>query len=416
MKKRIIFAASLFFQSVYGQVLPLDSILFTIEKNNPELKVYDAQISALNEYAKGARALDPPQVGAGFFMTPYNPSMWGADEMNGYEGMGSFMISAQQMFMNRQKRDANAKYMGSMQSVDSAMKKSMRNEIFAMGKMNYYEYVILQKKLNVLRQSEELINYLIKSTELRYTYGMDKLNAYYKAKAMLAEVQSMQIMSSQEANEKIVLLNTLMNRDKNFQFQPDTTIVIKQYETMKIDSFSITKSRSDYAALSKEINLLQNKANYELSKRNPDFGVRFDHMFPFGIQPQQFSLMLMVTIPLAPWSSKMYSATAKGLVIEKEVVNEKQRSLINQVQGKIEIYQIQISAKKKQLALTQNVLIPAMKKNYETELLAYEQNTKMLFMVLDAWQNLKMAQLTYFDQLMDIINLQVKFERELEIK
>ena len=407
---------SLFSLSANSQVMSLDSILTVVERNNPELKIYDAQIAALNEYAKGARALDPPQVGGGFFMTPYNPGMWGADEMEGYEGMGSFMISAQQMFINRQKRDANAKYMGSMQSVDSAMKRSMRNEMFAMTKMNYYEYAILQKKLDVLEQSEELINDLIKTTELRYTYGMDKLNAYYKAKAMLADIQSMKIMTTQEANEKKIMLNTLMNRDKNFQFEPDTVINVKTYESMKVDSILISRSRSDYNALSKEINLLQTKADYELSKRNPDFGIRFDHMFPFGTQPQQFSLMLMVTIPLAPWSSKMYTASVKGLAFEKEAIREKQQSLVNQVQGKIEIYQVQINAKKKQLELTENILLPAMKKNYDTELLAYEQNTEMLFMVLDAWQNLKTAQLTYYDQLMGIINLQVQFEKEMEIK
>ena len=48
--------------------------------------------------------------------------------------------------------------------------------------------------------------------------------------------------------------------------------------------------------------------------------------------------------------------------------------------------------------------------------LAYEQNTEELFMVLDAWQNLKLMQLSYVDQLMELISLQTQYENQLEIK
>lgn len=51
-----------------------------------------------------------------------------------------------------------------------------------------------------------------------------------------------------------------------------------------------------------------------------------------------------------------------------------------------------------------------MKKNYELSLLAYEQNTEELFMVLDAWQNYKLIQLSYYDQLMELLALQIEYE------
>jgi cobalt-zinc-cadmium efflux system outer membrane protein len=54
--------------------MSLENILNEIEKNQPELKKYDAKINAYDTYASGAKALDAPQVGAGFFMTPYNPT------------------------------------------------------------------------------------------------------------------------------------------------------------------------------------------------------------------------------------------------------------------------------------------------------------------------------------------------------
>ena len=398
-----------------AQTLSLDTILHTITQNNQELKYYDARIGAYNAYAKGARAFDPPQVGAGFFMTPYNPQMWKPDGMNNSDGMGSFMISAQQMFMNPHKLNANATYMNSMSGVDSAMQNSMRNEMFAMAKMNYYEWMLMKKKLVVLNESEELLIYLIKATELKYTYGMDKLNSYYKAKAMLGEMQTMKVMVEQEIKQKMIVLNTLMNRDKNIPFDIDSNYVLKNYEIGSPDRVAIVKSRSDYTVLSKNINVLKTKQNYEYSKRRPDFGVKYDHMLAFGTQPQQFSLMAMVSIPIVPWSSKMYKSNVAGLDFEIEATKIKQLSFINQVGGNIENIRVKIKSKKQQMELSVKIIIPSMSKNYETELLAYEQNTGMLFMVLDAWQNLKVVQLMYLDQVMEILSLQTEFEKQLEI-
>lgn len=400
---------------INAQKMSLDSILNIIKINNSELGSYDAQINAYNEYAKGAKSLEPPQLGAGFFMTPYNPKMWVPDAMNNADAMGSFMISAQQMFMNPKKLNANATYMKGMSAIDSAMQKSIRNELFSMAKMNYYEWLFMKKKLLVLNESEELLNYLIKATELKYTYGMDKLNSYYKAKAMLGEIQTMKVMVEQEIKQNIIALNTLMNRDKNSSFDIDTNYVLKNYELNVIDSSSIIKNRSDYSVFSKNINLLKTKQSYEHSKRLPDFGIKYDHMVAFGKAPQQFSIMAMITIPIVPWSAKMYKSTVAGLDFEIKSVKEKQDNFVNQVSGNLEEIKIQIKGKKQQIALSEKIIIPSMNKNYQTELLAYEQNTEMLFMVLDAWQNLKVVQLMYLDQLMELLSLQIQYEKQMEI-
>jgi len=412
----IITGVFLFPRKISAQVLTIDSILNAIEKNQPELKVYDAKINAINTYAEGAKSLDPPQVGGGFFMTPYNPQMWMADPAMNTNGMGSFMLSAQQMFMNPKKLNANAEYMKSMSGVEMEMKKSMRNELFSMAKMSYYEWVLLKKKLKILKESEDILKYLIESTELRYKYGMDKLNAYYKTKGMLGDIQNMTVMANQEISQKMVELNTLMNRNKNIVFDIDTTLNYKNYENVVVDSSSIIAARSDLRALKQNENVLRTKQNYELSKRLPDFGLKYDHMLAFGTQPQQFSLMAMVTIPIAPWSRKMYKSTVSGLNYEIESLKLQQQGFVNTVSGNLENLKIKIKSKKLQIELSEKTIIPSMRRNYETALLAYEQNTEELFMVLDAWQNLKLMQLSYIDQLMELVTLQTQYENQLEIK
>jgi outer membrane protein TolC len=401
---------------MFSQVMSLENVLNEIEKNQPELKKYDAKINAYDTYATGAKALDAPQVGAGFFMTPYNPQMWKADPAMNTNGMGSFMLSAQQMIMNPKKLNANSNYMKSMSGIEKEMKGSMKNELFSMAKMSYYEWVVLKRRKTILMESESILKYLIESTELRYKYGMDKLNAYYKAKGMLGDVQTMMVMTNQEINQKMIELNTLMNHDKSLSFDVDTLIKFNEYENVLVDSAAIMSARSDFKILKQSENLLRTKQTFENSKRLPDFGLKYDHMLAFGKQPQQFSLMAMVTIPIAPWSSKMYQSTVKGLNYEIEASKFEQQGFVNNVSGTIENIKVKIKNKKQQIELSEKVVIPSMKKNYETTLLAYEQNTEELFMVLDAWQNLKLMQLNYIDQLMELVELQIQYENQLEIK
>lgn len=401
----------------WAQVLTIDSVLNRIEKNNPELKMYDAQINAYNAYADGAKSLEPPQIGGGFFMTPYNVSMWkGEGEQSASPGMGSFMISAQQMFSNSKKLNANASYMQSMSSVEKETKNATKNEMFGMAKMNYSELQVMKKKLKILNESEELINYLIQSTEIRYTYGMDKLNSYYKAKAMLGDIRQMILMTNVEIKQALVNLNTLMNRDKNMEFETDTAIVLKNYEVSMIDTSAISASRSDYKVLEQNINLLKTKQIYEQSRLRPDFGIKYDHMFAFGTQPQQFSLMAMMTIPMVPWSSKMYKSSVAGLNYEIEAVTSQQQAMLNNTSGTLHSLKSQIKNKKEQISLYEKTIIPSLRKNYQVTLLAYEQNTEELFMALDAWQNLKVAQLGYLELLNNLLQFQVQYEKELEIK
>jgi outer membrane protein TolC len=399
---------------INAQVLPLDSITAKILSNNPELKMYNSQIKAMDTYAQGARAWEAPKIGAGFFMTPYRSSMWGADKAMGYNGMGNIMIQAEQMIPNPAKIKANENYMKAMSSVESSNKDFTQNSLIAEAKINYIEWVILKKKQNVLKTNESLINYIIKTSEIRYPYEQEKLNTIYKAKASLAEINAMQLMIENDIQQKKIELNRLMNRDKNSDFDIDTTITIKNYELEIIDTANIGSKRSDVKSIEKSIALNNYKQKYEWSKSKPDFSIQYGHMFAFGNNPNLFSLMGMVSIPIAPWSSKMYKSTHAGLAFQKQAYQNQKDYIINETAGRLASLKSKIQNKKSQLKIYEKSILPALEKNYKVTLLAYEQNTEDLFVVLDARQSLQMTQLEYYNQLQELLLLQVEYEKEIE--
>ncbi|MEO6814273.1 MAG: TolC family protein, partial [Ginsengibacter sp.] len=259
-----IFALSLITINTYGQKkMSLENIFSLIENNHPEMKLYDAQIRSQDEAAKGARSWMPPEFGTGFFMTPYNIGLTKA--MGAEKGMGSYEISASQMFPNKKEQNANAIYMQAISTVGKENKKVALNELYAAAKQNYYDWLVIEKKQAVLDDNEKLLNFMIQSTELRYKNNLGKLNAYYKAKAELGKIENQREVLRNEVRQKQILLNTLMNRDKNENFVVDTNYTIKDYNA--IDSNYLIQARSDIRAVAQELQINQLQLNLEKTKQ-----------------------------------------------------------------------------------------------------------------------------------------------------
>jgi outer membrane protein TolC len=394
--------------------LSLPDVLSSITTNHPDLKGFDAQIRSLDEAAKGAKTWEPPLLSTGLWMTPYNPSTW-KKQNDGSPGMGQYMISAEQMFPNTKMQNAELKYMQSMSMVEKERKNAMVNELYAQAKKSFYQWIVIKKKLKVLEQNEKVLDFMIKDAELRYKNNLGKISAYYKAKASLGNIQTIRIMLENEITQKRISLNTLMNRDKNVMFDIDTAYAIQDYSSIQFDSTTFLNSRSDIKAVDSEIQLTGLQQEVEKAKQRPEFGVRFDHMFGFGGLPMQYSLMGMVKLPISQ-STRASRANIESLKWKAESLHQQRQGLINEASGMAEGMKNEIASRKKQIEVYENNIIPALRKNFQTMQVGYQNNTEEMFELYDAWEALNTTQLQYLDQLLQLLVMQADLEKILEVK
>jgi len=396
-----------------AQTLSLDNVLSTIKTNNPQLKMYDADIQSMDAAAKGARSWMAPQIETGFFMTPYNTQMWKANEMN--PGMGNYMLGVTQMIPNASKLNANENLMKAMSSVENENKNYTLNQLNALAKTYYYEWIIIKKKIKIAQDNLQLLEYMIKSMEIRYQYNMDKLPSYYKAKSQLATLQSMIVMLENDISQRKYMLNTLMARNKNEDLEIDSNYEIKDFNLFETDLSSYINNRSDIKAIDKTKDINKLKTEVERVATRPEFGVKYDHMFAFGNQPQQFSLLGMITIPMS-WSTKMNKANMESYRIKNESLDWQKQMIANEASGMIKGMNAEFLNLKKQYQITQDNIIPALKRNYDTAILAWQNNTGDLFIALEAWEAMNMTQIDALDKLKSILVAQVEIEKQLETK
>lgn len=405
----IVLTLSITFSSS-AQVITLDSVLSAINKKNPMLQEYDNKVKALNTYTEGAKSWMAPMVGAGTFMTPY-PGQMLLDERD----KGSFMVSVEQNIPNPAKLNANKNYFASRASVEEQGRARQFNTLRAEAKTLYYQWLVSEEKMKILKENERIMELMLKISRIRYPYNQGSLGNIYKAEGRFHEVKNMQTMTLGEIDEKQFRLKSLMNLPLDAQIKVDTsTRVAYEPNQLIYDTASLGQQRSDVRQINKTIDVMRFNQQLQRSQAKPDFRIRFDHMQPLGNMPTQFTAMAMVSIPIAPWSSKMYISEVKGMQYDIEAMKRGREAILIEARGMLAGMAAKLARMKEQLNNYETKIIPAFRKNYETVMLAYEENREQLPLVIIAWEALNMAQMQYVEKLDEYYNMIVSYEKELE--
>ncbi len=402
-----IVALGLAFGASAQDQVSLDSILAIVKRNNPMLLTYRSRSEAMNLYAKGAKSQMAPEAGGGLWMLPYS-------KVDDPRDRGQIMLSVQQKFTNPAKLRANQGYLESKSSIEQANESYTFNELRALARSAYFRWVVLEKKKGVLKQNEKIITLMLKIAQLRYPYNQGKLGNIYKAEGRLQEVKNMMLMNENEITQQNIMLDQLMNIQKDVRFAIDTTFV-PVFEPELIDTASIAERRSDVQRIERSIQSMRLNQALEKYQSKPDFNLSFNHMFARSKEmPNQFMLLGMVSIPIAPWSSKMYKANIEGMGKEIEAMKIERSAIINEAQGMTASMAVELSSLKKQIDNYEQRIIPALRKNHETLMLAYEENKEELPIVIDAWETLSMTQIQYLDVVQKYYEGIVNYEKQVE--
>jgi len=218
-----------------------------------------------------------------------------------------------------------------------------------------------------------------------------------------------------DVKENSFRLKALMDLAPSDSIMIDTAMVTA-FEPLEImyDTAALSAQRSDIRGIDETIEVMQLNQLLQRFQAKPDFKIRFDHMQPVGNMPSQFSAMAMISIPIAPWSSKMYKSEVKGMQYEIEAMKRRRKAILSEARGRIAGLASEISTMHQELDNYEKKIIPALRKNYETIMLAYEENREQLPMVIDAWEAMNMVQMEYLEKLDEHYSMIVSYEKELE--
>jgi len=402
-----VFSTLFVFEST-GQIITLDSVIIAVKEGNPMLNSYRSRADAMTTYAKGAKSWMAPEVGGGLWMLPYK-------QVDDPRDQGQIMLTVQQKFTNPAKLRANQGYLESKAAIEQTSETYVFNELRAQAKTAYYQWIILERKKAVLKENEEIINLVLKIALLRYPYNQSKLGNIYKAEGRLQEVHNMMLMNDNQIVQKNILLNQLMNVPSGIRYAIDTVSKPIQFVQAVADTITFSENRSDIRRIDKSIQSMKLNQMLENYQSKPDFNLSFNHMIARSNEmPNQFMLLGMISIPIAPWSSKMYKSNIKGMDKEIEAMKRERAAILNELQGMTNSIVSEINTLSQQIENYEKRIVPALRKNYETLMLAYEENKEELPIVIDAWETLNMTQMQYLETVQKYYEMIVNYEKQIE--
>jgi len=390
-------------------VLPLDTVLQRIDGNNLLLKSYGLKAESFKHTAKAATAWMAPMVGVGTFMTPYPGQMLMDDR-----DKGSLMLQLEQDIPNPVKQNANRRYIESKAKVESETRGITLNDYKAQAKRLYFGWLVAQQKISVLRRNEKIMGMMKKIEEIRYPYNQSKLGSVYKTTAKLEETLNMIRMQEGEIAKARAWLNSLMNAAGNIDFEIDSTYRPEFLPAARIDTGSLAMARSDIRKMDYSIQSMQLNIEAMKKQSRPDFRLRFDHMSPLtNMMPRAFSVMGMVSIPIAPWSSKMYKSEVKGMNYEIQAMEKEKAAMLQESQGMLYGMQFEIQSMSQRIAAMENTIVPSLQKAMDVNFLSYRENKMELPEVIASWEALTMMQTNVLDEKLKLYLMIADYEKEL---
>lgn len=390
-------------------VLSLDTILQRIDKNNLLLQSYGLKAESYKHIAKAATAWMAPMVGVGTFMTPY-PGQMVMDDRD----KGSIMLQFEQDIPNPVKLNANRRFIESKGKVENETRGITLNDYKAQAKKLYFTWLVANQKVSVLKQNEKIMETMKKIEEIRYPYNQSKLGSVYKASAKIEENRNMIRMQEGDMAKARAWLNSLMNMQGNAGFDIDLNYQPKFVPVSSIDTASLSVARNDIRKM--EYGISSMKLNIEAMKKQsrPDFKLRFDHMSPLTkMMPRAFSVMGMISIPIAPWSSKMYKSEVKGMEYEVLAMEKEKSAMLQETQGMLYGMQFELQSMEKRIEAMEEKIIPTLQKTMDVNFLSYRENKMELPEVLASWEALTMMQTSVLDEKLKLYLMIADYEKEL---
>ncbi len=406
----LLLLLSLSGSSFAQEVLSLDEILKQISQNNPALKAYENRIKGQDARVEGAGAWMAPMVGAGTFMTPYS----GQNSETG-ERRGSFMITAEQGIPNPAKVRAKADYLAAQSAITGSEQNFLANQLKARATELYFNLLVDNKKIDYQKENLSIMQTMKKLGEIRFEFNQGGLNQIFKAEGRFYEAENMILMTESNIRSDKIELNALMYLPASNNFSIDTNYTVAFNPIVDLDTGYLAANRSDILQMDRSIDAMGLNIAQTRQEARPDFKIRFDHMFTYSaLMPNQYTLMGMLSIPIAPWSSRGYKAEIKSMSFEREAMRQQKEAMLVESLGMVRAIENNLRNMQTQIANYENKILPALDKNLKVSMLSYQENKADLNTVIDGWEALNAAQLTYLDQLEKFYKMIVDYEKNIE--
>lgn len=389
-----------------SQPLLLEDLIQEALLNNPQLQSANLQAEAAKTQIKQAKAWEPPQIGVEFFQTPIQsfPNPLKDWMENDY--------SIQQMVPFPGKISAmskSAKFNAAMMEQGFlALQKRIIREL----KSAYYELYLVQRRIQLNQENQELMRKFTDIARKQYEVGMGKQADILRAQTEFSTLINEGINLQQEQKSVEAMINALLSRPTNqpLGYVPDIGMALPSLAFEPVASLAL-ENRPELKGMLSNIDM--NRAELALAKREyfPDFMFRLMYKDMAMTGDDFWAVMAGVNIPLAFWSGGKFTGKVQEGKINIRKAEADYRTMLNMVQYEIQDALVKVQTNQNLVMLYKHTVIPQAEQTLQSTDAAYQTGKTEFLMVIDAYRMLLMARLDYYMSVMNYLSSQAALEQ-----
>ncbi|MCH5688832.1 hypothetical protein LWM68_33975 [Niabella sp. W65] len=205
-----------------------------------------------------------------------------------------------------------------------------------------------------------------------------------------------------------------MNRPGNAELQIDTVYEPRFVAAAFYDTASLATQRKDVLRMNESIHAMQLNIEAMKLERKPSFRIQYDHMSPLSsMMPKAFSVMGMVSIPIAPWSKKNVSVGNQIHAVQYPGNGTGTCCHAPGDSGHVVRHAGRNSNDAAAHSIHRRKSDTGIAKTFDASFITYQENKLTLTVVLDNWDALNMMRLDVLDEKQKLYQMIVDYEKEL---
>lgn len=390
--QRIVMRASNAQVQTPAAPVALRDLIREAEQNNPEIAAADRGYNAATHLARQASALPDTQVTVQqFAVGSPRPFAGYTNSEFAYIGLG-----ASQEIPFPGKRGLRAQVANREADVRHVQIESVRRSVADKLKAAYFRLAYLQQTLTVLERNDQLLKDVEQIAESRYRVGKGNQQEVLKAQLQHTKILQEITVHHREVGQLEAQLKQLLNRSQD---TPDI-------QTEPLAARAVTQSASELLSLARQQNpniqaqqamVTKTESQVELAKKEfrPDFSVQYMYQNTDRKFRDYYMASFSVTLPnrgrrKAELAEAQANREQAGMQLEAEV-----QQRLAEVQDQYVVAQ----TSQEQLKIYKDGLIPQSNATFQSALAAYQANRQDFETLLSSF--------------MDVLNLQIEYQREL---
>lgn len=375
-----------------GPAVGIEELVREAEQNNPDIAAaqrgYEAathvagQVSALPDTQLSVQqfAVGSPRPFAGYTNSEFAYVGFGASQEIPFPGKRSLRGEVAN-------READAR---------KIQIESVRRTITAKLKANYFRLAYLQQTLSVLERNDKLLQDVQQIVESRYRVGQGNQQEVLKAQLQHTKILQEITMHHRQVGQLEAVLKQLLNRAQDTPDIQTEPLAVRTVQYNASDLLNLTKQQNpDIQAQQQMLKKAESQIDLARKEFLPDFNVQYMYENTDRKFRDYYVATFGINLPnRGRRKAELAQAEANREQASKQVEAEMQRRYA-EVQDQFVL--AQTSAE--QLKIYNEGLIPQSEATFRSALAAYQANR----------QDFE----TLFSSFLDVLNLQIDYQREL---